>query len=237
MTKASDNPFPYMRYVEGTTPSNPAAGSQRLFVRSSDHVLCMVDSTGAVTALSGSLTNPMSAVGDVIQGTTAGAPARLAAPLTGKVLTGAGLTTPLVYAYPPGYELDYVEFTSAVTVSATAEATPTNVVVGSSVAYDGSTAVIIEFFSTNVRPGTTAGDLVELILYDGTSSIGILALIRTPASSNDDVPVLIRRKLTPSNASHTYKIGGIKSGGNATVSGGIGGVGVGMPGYIRITKA
>lgn len=87
MTKASDNPFPYMRYVEqGSTPSNPAAGSQRLFVRSSDHILCMVDSSGTVTALSGSLTNPMTTQDDVIIGGASGVPARLAKGNAGGVL-------------------------------------------------------------------------------------------------------------------------------------------------------
>lgn len=47
------------------------------------------------------LTNPMSAIGDLIQGTTAGAPARLAAVAAGKVLVSAGVTTPVAWGYPP----------------------------------------------------------------------------------------------------------------------------------------
>lgn len=79
MTKASDNLFPSMLYAEqGSTPSSPSAGNQRLFVRSSDHILCMVNSSGTVTALSGSLTNPMTTAGDIIKGGASGVPARLA---------------------------------------------------------------------------------------------------------------------------------------------------------------
>lgn len=54
-----------------------------------------------VDLLGTSLTNPMNAVGDIIQGTTAGAPARLGAGTAGYVLTSAGAATPLVWAAPP----------------------------------------------------------------------------------------------------------------------------------------
>lgn len=46
-----NNLSPYLTAVEGTTPASPAAGQQRLFVRSSDHVLCMVNSSGTVVPL------------------------------------------------------------------------------------------------------------------------------------------------------------------------------------------
>ena len=52
MPKGSDNPFPSILFVEGTTPSTPSSGDQRLFVRSSDHVLCYVNSSGTVTPVS-----------------------------------------------------------------------------------------------------------------------------------------------------------------------------------------
>lgn len=64
--------------VEGTTPSNPAAGKQKLFVRSSDHLLCLVDSAGTVTPYGGALTNPMTTAGDLILGGASGTPGRLA---------------------------------------------------------------------------------------------------------------------------------------------------------------
>ena len=45
--KAEDNPFPYVRIVQGSTPASPAAGDQRVFVDSSG-VLNTLDSTGAL---------------------------------------------------------------------------------------------------------------------------------------------------------------------------------------------
>jgi hypothetical protein len=50
----SNNPFPSVLVVEGSTPATPAAGKQRLFVRSSDGHLCRVDSGGTVTDLDAS---------------------------------------------------------------------------------------------------------------------------------------------------------------------------------------
>jgi hypothetical protein len=51
MAKASDNVFPKLIVAEGTVPSNPAAGQQKLYVDSADHKLKRVNSSGAVTAI------------------------------------------------------------------------------------------------------------------------------------------------------------------------------------------
>ena len=62
---------------QSSTPSNPAAGKQKLFVRTSDHALCLVDSSGVVTPLV-TLANPMTTLDDIIIGAASGVPARLA---------------------------------------------------------------------------------------------------------------------------------------------------------------
>jgi len=103
-----------------------------------------------VDLLGSSLTNPMTAVGDIIQGTTAGAPAALAAPLAGKVLTGAGATTTLAWKYSPGYEFDYAEFTSPVTLAGTTEGAATTIVTSNAITYDGSTIVMIQAYIPNL---------------------------------------------------------------------------------------
>lgn len=71
---------------QGSTPANPAAGKQKLFIRSSDHLLCTVDSSGTVTPWGGALTNPMTTPGDIIVGGASGAPTRLAKGAAGGVL-------------------------------------------------------------------------------------------------------------------------------------------------------
>ena len=123
-------------------------------------------------------------------------------------------------------ELDYAEFTSSVSIGATTEITATTVVTGNSVAYDGSTVVVIEFSS----PGVEAN--IAIVIYDGSSSIGGVAGFSTAQG-----PVLIHKRLTPSNASHTYSIRAYKTSGSPSVQAGAGGVGNNMPGFIRIFRA
>ncbi len=61
MTKASDNDFPSVLLTEqSSAPTSPAAGKQRAYIRTSDHALVTVNSSGTVTpvgtAASGSIT-------------------------------------------------------------------------------------------------------------------------------------------------------------------------------------
>jgi hypothetical protein len=54
MTSIADDNTPNKLLVEqGSTPATPAAGKQRLFIRSSDHLLCRVNSSGTVTVIEG----------------------------------------------------------------------------------------------------------------------------------------------------------------------------------------
>lgn len=46
MTKASDNAFPSILITEGTEPSAPAAGKQRVYIDSTSHKLSRTDSSG-----------------------------------------------------------------------------------------------------------------------------------------------------------------------------------------------
>lgn len=53
MAKASDNPFPSILVVEGSAPTTPASGDQRLFIDDTDHKLKRIDSAGSVTTVEG----------------------------------------------------------------------------------------------------------------------------------------------------------------------------------------
>ena len=53
MTKASDNAFPSILITEGTEPSAPAAGKQRLYIDSTTHVLMLTNSSGVESAVGG----------------------------------------------------------------------------------------------------------------------------------------------------------------------------------------
>ncbi len=51
MTKASDNAFPSLLVVEGSAPSSPSSGNQRVYIDSSSHHLSRKNSGGTVTDL------------------------------------------------------------------------------------------------------------------------------------------------------------------------------------------
>lgn len=53
MTKASDNPYPSLLIEEGTEPSAPAAGHQRLYIDSTSHHLSRTDSSGTEVDIEG----------------------------------------------------------------------------------------------------------------------------------------------------------------------------------------
>lgn len=80
MTKFSDNDSPSLLFTEqGSTPTSPAASHERLFVRSSDHVLCTVDSSGTVRPYTPSgLADPMTTRGDMIKRNSSNVTARQA---------------------------------------------------------------------------------------------------------------------------------------------------------------
>lgn len=136
----------------------------------------------------------------------------------------------------PGYEYSYVEYTSAVAISATTEATANTVVTAAATAFDGATAAIIEFFSPAIS-ASSPGIAIILCLYDGSSSLGLFSHF-DEVGTNSRTPVLLRRRLTPAAATKTYSVRAYVTSGSGFVIGGTGGTNLGLflPGFIRITK-
>lgn len=128
-----------------------------------------------------------------------------------------------------GEQTDYQEWTSGVNVTATSEATATTIVTGAAVTYDGITPILIEFFCPQVVKGTNN---ITLVLYDGSSSIGKLTPAIQIQTANNPV-VFATRRLTPAAAAKTYSIRGFVDAGTGTATGGAGGTGNLVPGYIR----
>lgn len=182
------------------------------------------------TVVNGGIDNTNLAAGAAI------AISKIADPGSGKVVTSAGAGS--VADFPPGHEYAYVEFTGNVSITNTTESTSNTVVTSTSVAFDGATTVFIEFFSPLVEvSGTDIGS--KPVLFDGSSSIGWLAQQKgADASGGGETAMLVKRRVTPSNASHTYSVRSYLTGsGTVTYFGGAGGAGAFVPGYIRITKA
>jgi hypothetical protein len=101
-TKGSDNPFPSILVVEGTEPTAPSAGQQRLYIDSTTHKLKRTDSTGTdvtIEAAAG-LSDPMTTRGDIIIRNASNVTARLAKGSASQVLTSDG--TDVAWATPAG---------------------------------------------------------------------------------------------------------------------------------------
>jgi hypothetical protein len=102
VTKASDNIFPKVTFVEGSAPSSPSASDFHLYVDSSDHLLKYKNSAGTVTTLGAGFANPMTTAGDIIYGGASGVATRLAGGTSTYVLTSNGATSAPSWQAPSG---------------------------------------------------------------------------------------------------------------------------------------
>lgn len=222
---------------DGSDFSNAAADYRVLFL-GEDGNLHVKDSAGAVTDIgggSGSVATDAiwDAAGDLAVGSGANTAARLAIGATNGMhverVSGA-----VAWALPSGYEFDYAERTSNLSVTATTEGTSQAIITGASVSYDGSTRVCIEFYCSSMVP--VGNQNLYILLYEDSTVLGILATTNDSGSSR--VPVgTLRRFRTPSNASHTYAAKAFTDSATATINAGSGGSGAYLPAYLRVTKA
>lgn len=173
------------------------------------------------------------AAGDLAVGTGADTAAKVSLGATGKVLTSNGSTA--IWAYPPGYELDYVAQTSSTNVTATTEAGADTIITGTSQAYAAGT-VMVEAFIPQTRTGTGgAGSTINFVLFDGSTNLGQWSEERTVASSALGVPTFLRRKVTLTAATHQMILKAFVSSGTGIAGAGAGGAGTIPPAYIRVT--
>jgi hypothetical protein len=191
---------------------------------------------GAGTGIAASL---MDAKGDLIVASANDTPAILSVGTNGQTLVAAsGETTGTDWVFPPGYEIAYVERTTDLTVTATTAATAQEIVSAGAISFDG-TAVWIEFFSPYVQAGADGFTLI--VLYDGASELGRLGAVSGVEATADTVvvgsPMCVRKRLTPTAASHTYKAHAYRLTANGLVTGGAWGSDTNPAAYIRITKA
>jgi hypothetical protein len=132
-------------------------------------------------------------------------------------------------------ELVQAEFTSDVVASSGVEI---DVVSSGARTYDAS-PIVIEFFSPYVLFATGATNArIQLLLYDGASNLGIVGQLHgAEAGFNVAAPMLVRRRLTPTAGSHTYRIRALASFSTVTLHGRAGGAGQYVSGYIRVMNA
>lgn len=225
-------------YDEGSAPSTPAANKVVTYAKA-DGLMYSKDDAGVETLMSGGsgsgmATDPLwDAAGDLAQGTGANTGAKLSAGTAGQFLKSGGAATANAWA---SRELDYAEVTSSVTLTGTSEGAADTIVTGNAVTYDGSTAVMIEFWCYTTA--TDANQSVVFVLLEGATVVGI-AQISCPngATSANRLPGTLQVRRTPAAGSKTMTLKAWKTGGTAIVGAGAGGSGTGLPAYLRITRA
>jgi hypothetical protein len=134
--------------------------------------------------------------------------------------------------------LSYVEFTSPVNTTATAEGSATTVVTAASVSPDGATRICVEFYCESAQtPGTSSGQII-IDLWQDSASIGRLAqVITASAASPTGAPVLVRRFFTPAAGATVFSVRAwVSPAGTGVLNAGSGTATTSMPGYIRVTK-
>jgi hypothetical protein len=227
-------------FQEAAAPSTPAATKVVIYAKS-DGLMYSKDDAGAETLMSsggsGSVATDViwDAAGDLAVGSGSNTAARLAIGATNGMAVQR-VSGAVAWALPQGYEFDYVQKTTSTSVTQTTGAAADTVVTGNAVTYDGSTIIHIEFFAPNAYPSNVADRTMNLVLYDGSTQLGRMAIINSQAANNAFRPVHVVRRLTPTNASHTYSIRAYVSAGTGTVVGEDGASGNFMPCYIRQVK-
>lgn len=241
MGKASDNVFPKVILGPLGAPSAPSDASWKLYAmangvyaKSSNTTIGPLGTGGGGTSVA--TDTIWDAAGDLAVGSGADTAARLAIGSTNGMVVQR-VSGAVAWAIPAGYEYDYVQITSNVSITATSEATANTCITGSAVTYDGSTTVYVEVFCPALAPDPTATRSLTVWLYDGSSSIGAFANVYSQHNNSNTYPLHGFRKLTPSAASHTYSIRCSVSAGTGTFSANTGGTGVYIPAFLRITKA
>jgi hypothetical protein len=134
------------------------------------------------------------------------------------------------------HEVAYVEFTATVTGTGNVETAPVDVVSAGAITFVAN-PIVIQFYAPSMVLTPSASETCGISLWDGTD-LGRLAV--GTLSNSRSGSVYVERRLTPTAASHTYKvriwanIGG--SAASSSVTGGAGGVGTNMPGFIRVLQ-
>jgi len=131
-------------------------------------------------------------------------------------------------------EVNYTEFTTDVSVTATTVGTANQIVSAGAITYQNAPH-LIEFYCPQA---TQAAVQNFLLLRDGTTVLGTISRFAASASA---APVYVQRRLTPSAGSHTYNIASWNAAaGTWTYQAGTGGTAgdstTDLPGFIRVTR-
>lgn len=130
-------------------------------------------------------------------------------------------------------ELDYVERTTQMDVTATTFATAQTFITSNSITVDGSTKIAIEGHMPYVLPATDK--TIYATLWEDSSDLGIVASGKRQ-TGDQYAQYYFYRVRTPAAGSHTYYIKGLTDSGTGHLGAGAGGSGTYAPAYLRLSR-
>jgi hypothetical protein len=135
-------------------------------------------------------------------------------------------------------QISYTPITASVNLTATSAPTAQTVITAGAGVFDGY-PVMIEFYCPMATPPqSSVNGQIQIDLWDGSTDLGIIAQVITPAAGLLLMPVTASRIFNPSAGNHTFSIRAWVAGtGTSTIGAGAGGVGNYVPAYLRITRA
>lgn len=136
-------------------------------------------------------------------------------------------------------ELDYVEITAPVNITATTAATAQAWVTGNAITLDGATNVLVWLYACTVDTPNAANEQLLVVLYDGATQIAEVAIYKTTAAADTlRSPLLVVRKIAaPAAGAHQYIGKAFVGSGTGVIRAGAGGAATQAPGFIRVTRA
>lgn len=143
------------------------------------------------------------------------------------------------WAYPPGFEIVYAQITSPVSITDTSEATATALITAGPATFDGG-AVLVHFFAYTQTPSSAAATSQTVFtLFEGSTELTRMFIQRTIVTAAQNIGgVSAFARITPSAASHTYKLCAFTTSttGTPQIVAGAGGTAADAPAFVRITK-
>lgn len=226
-------------FIEAAAPSTPAASRVVIYAKS-DGLMYSKDDAGAETLMSsgGSGSVATDAIWDAAGDLAVGSGANTAAKLSIGATNGMALqrvSGAVAWALPPGFELDYAQITSPVTVTATSEGAADTVITGTSQAY-AAEPVLLTFFTPFLQNGAFTTFCI-VYLYDVATSTVVGRLNRTDVINGDGTALFAQYRFTPTAATHQYRVRAyIDAGTQANINAGSGGSAAYLPAFLRIVK-
>ena len=128
--------------------------------------------------------------------------------------------------------------TSQITTITTADSSSATLFAStSSITYDGSTYITLEFFAPNSTPPITfGGDHVTAVVYDGSTSSGIMSKRQGSGAGHDMSPFYGIMTIRPTAGAHTYNVRLWQSRTSGYVLSGAGGGTAYVNGMVRVSR-